>query len=87
MSSFRFCNAVRMIPCFALAISLIWWRGPDWHLVRGTFAVVSWPWIVLAVALNLLSVVVRAAAWNTVFRQPTSASTGWSTPVRSRSES
>jgi uncharacterized membrane protein YbhN (UPF0104 family) len=54
---------------FGLAISLIWWRGPDWHLVRGTFAVVSWPWIVLAVALNLLSVVVRAAAWNTVIRE------------------
>jgi uncharacterized membrane protein YbhN (UPF0104 family) len=54
---------------FALAISLIWWRGPDWHLVRGTFAVVSWPWIVLAVALNLFSVVVRAAAWNTVIRE------------------
>ena len=29
-----------------LAISLIWWRGPDWHLVRTTFAAASWPWIV-----------------------------------------
>ena len=52
-----------------LAISLIWWRGPDWHLVRTTFAAASWPWIVFAVVLNLISVVVRAAAWNTVIRE------------------
>jgi uncharacterized protein (TIRG00374 family) len=54
---------------FAVAISLIWWRGPDWHLVRDTFTVVSWPWVALAVALNLASVVVRSLAWNTVIRQ------------------
>jgi uncharacterized protein (TIRG00374 family) len=58
---------------FAVAISLIWWRGPDWHLVRDTFASVSWPWIVLAVFLNLCSVVVRAAAWNTVIREAVTA--------------
>ena len=52
-----------------LAISLIWWRGPNWHLVRTTFAAASWPWIVFAVVLNLISVVVRAAAWNTVIRE------------------
>ena len=38
---------------FAVAISLIWWRGPDWHLVRHNFGSVSWPWIVLAIFLNL----------------------------------
>jgi uncharacterized membrane protein YbhN (UPF0104 family) len=57
------------IALLALAISLIWWRGPDWHLVRDTFAAVRWPWIVLAVGLNLVSVVVRSLAWNTVIRQ------------------
>ena len=57
------------VALLALAISLIWWRGPDWHLVRDTFSVVSWPWIVLAIVLNLFSVVVRAAAWNTVIRE------------------
>ena len=57
------------VALFAVAVSLIWWRGPDWHLVRDTFSVVSWPWIVLAIALNLFSVVVRAAAWNTVIRE------------------
>lgn len=54
---------------FAAAISLIWWRGPDYHLVRDTFGQVVWPWIVFAVFLNLCSVVVRAAAWNTVIRE------------------
>ncbi len=53
----------------ALAISLIWWRGPDWHLVRHTFSSVSWPWVVFAVVLNLVSVVARAAAWNTVIHE------------------
>src|SRR5579862_1897683 len=57
------------VGLFALAISLIWWRGPDWHLVRDTFSAVSWPWVVVAVGLNLLSVLVRALAWNTVIRQ------------------
>jgi glycosyltransferase 2 family protein len=57
------------LAMFAVAISLIWWRGPDWHLVRDTFTIVRWPWVVVAVALNLASVVVRALAWNTVIRQ------------------
>jgi uncharacterized protein (TIRG00374 family) len=60
------------VGLFAVAISLIWWRGPDWHLVRDAFSAVSWPWVVGAVALNLVSVVVRALAWNTVIRQATS---------------
>ena len=57
------------VALLALAVSLIWWRGPDWHLVHDTFSVVRWPWIVVAILLNLLSIVVRAAAWNTVIRE------------------
>jgi glycosyltransferase 2 family protein len=62
----------RLLVPFALlgvAISLIWWRGPDWHVVRDTFTVVRWPWVIAAVGLNLFSVVVRSVAWNTVIRQ------------------
>jgi uncharacterized protein (TIRG00374 family) len=62
----------RFLPpvlAIALAVSLIWWRGPDWRVVRDTFHVVRWPWVVIAVGLNLLSVVVRSVAWNTVIRQ------------------
>jgi uncharacterized protein (TIRG00374 family) len=51
------------------AVSLIWWRGPDWHLVSEAFTEVRWPWVVVAVVLNLVSVVVRSVAWNTVIRQ------------------
>jgi uncharacterized protein (TIRG00374 family) len=53
----------------ALAATLIWWRGPDWRVVRDAFTVVRWPWVVAAVGLNLVSVVVRAFAWNTVITQ------------------
>jgi glycosyltransferase 2 family protein len=60
-----------LIPVVLLgtAISLIWWRGPDWHIVRTVFAAVSWRWVVAAVGLNLLSIIVRAASWHTVIKQ------------------
>jgi len=46
-----------------LAVSLVWWRGPDWNLVLHAFDFVNWAWIVLALALNLTSVLARALAW------------------------
>jgi uncharacterized protein (TIRG00374 family) len=52
-----------------VGISLIWWRGPNWHDVRGAFTVVRWEWVAAAVALNLVSVVVRSLAWNTTIKQ------------------
>jgi uncharacterized protein (TIRG00374 family) len=66
-------RALVPVGLIALAVALIWWRGPDWHLVRHTFTTVVWPWIVVAVALNLLSVVVRALAWNIVIREAVEA--------------
>ncbi len=53
----------------AIGLSLIWWRGPDWNVVRDVFTAVSWKWVVAAVALNLLSILVRAASWHTVIKQ------------------
>ena len=47
---------------------LLWWRGPDWSLVADAFTAVRWEWVAAAVGLNLLSVVVRAAAWDTAIR-------------------
>jgi uncharacterized protein (TIRG00374 family) len=58
-----------LVPVFAIAVSLIWWRGPDWRVVHDAFTVVRWRWVVAAVGLNLVSVLVRAAAWNTVIKQ------------------
>jgi uncharacterized membrane protein YbhN (UPF0104 family) len=57
----------------AIAVALIWWRGPDWHLVRHTFTTVVWPWIAVAVALNLLSVLARSIAWNIVIHEAVEA--------------
>lgn len=53
----------------ALGISLIWWRGPDWHAVRDSFTVVHWDWIIAAIAMNLVSVLLRSLSWNTTIGQ------------------
>jgi uncharacterized protein (TIRG00374 family) len=58
-----------VLPIFAAAGLLLWWRGPDWHQVGDAFTVVAWWWVVAAIALNLLSVVARSLAWNTVIKQ------------------
>lgn len=58
-----------MIALFAAAIVLLIWRGPEWNLVADAFRLVELEWVILAIALNLLSVVARAAAWNQVIEQ------------------
>ena len=55
-------------PPVALA-ALVWWRGPDWHQVGHAFDKVQWEYVFAAIGLNLLSVVVRAAAWRTIINQ------------------
>jgi uncharacterized protein (TIRG00374 family) len=65
----RYWRALVPIPALAIAIAVIWWRGPDWGAVRDAFAAVSWPWVAAAIGLNLLSVVSRALAWNTAIGQ------------------
>jgi uncharacterized protein (TIRG00374 family) len=52
-----------------VAIVLVWWRGPEWGVVRDAFDAVQWEWVAAAIGLNLLSVVVRAAAWNVAIKQ------------------
>jgi uncharacterized protein (TIRG00374 family) len=55
---------------FAAAVgALLWWRGPDWGAMRDAFGAVEWHWVLVAVLLNLLSIIVRALAWNTVISQ------------------
>src|SRR5207245_1886822 len=58
-----------MLPLLAVAVSLIYWRGPDWSLVKDAFTVVRWNWVITAIGLNLLSVVARALAWDTAIKQ------------------
>jgi hypothetical protein len=57
------------IVLLAIAVTAIWFRGPDWSVVRDVFTTVSWEWVVAAIGLNLLSIVVRAASWHTVIKQ------------------
>jgi uncharacterized protein (TIRG00374 family) len=49
--------------------ALVWWRGPSWSLVVDAFESVYWKWVLAAIALNLLSVLVRSLAWRTVIGQ------------------
>jgi uncharacterized protein (TIRG00374 family) len=50
-------------------ILLLIWRGPSLHDIGDAFTAVKWRWVVIAIALNLASVVARALAWRTVINQ------------------
>jgi uncharacterized membrane protein YbhN (UPF0104 family) len=56
------------IPLFAVVVALFIWRGPSFTAIGNAFGSVKWQWVVVAIALNLASVVVRALAWTTVIR-------------------
>jgi uncharacterized protein (TIRG00374 family) len=58
-----------IVPLIAAVVVLLWWHGPDWHAVHDAFTVVRWDWVVIAIGLNLLSVVTRSLAWDTTIRQ------------------
>jgi uncharacterized protein (TIRG00374 family) len=56
------------LPLLAAIAGLLVWRGPSFTAIGEAFASVRWQWVVVAIALNLVSVVVRALAWTTVIR-------------------
>ena len=49
--------------------AMLWWRGPDWDAIPDAFQAVLWQWVAVAVGLNLLSIIVRSMAWQTVISQ------------------
>ena len=53
-------RAALVLPSLVAVVVLLWWRGPDWNLVARAFNLVDWAWIVFAIALNLVSVLVRS---------------------------
>jgi uncharacterized protein (TIRG00374 family) len=57
------------LPFMALVVVLLLWRGPSLHAIGRAFVAVEWRWVLVAVVLNLMSVVVRALAWDTVIHQ------------------
>jgi len=58
-----------VLPGLVALAFLLWWRGPNWSQVWDAFRLVEWSWISIALGLNLLSVMIRGAAWQTVIRQ------------------
>lgn len=58
-----------VLPLMAGAIALIIWHGPNWTSVQDAFTLVRWEWVFAAIGLNLLSVLFRAYAWETVIKQ------------------
>jgi uncharacterized membrane protein YbhN (UPF0104 family) len=59
-------RAVLGLPFLAVVVGLLVWRGPTLSGIGSAFSAVEWQWVAVAIALNLLSVVVRALAWTTV---------------------
>jgi uncharacterized membrane protein YbhN (UPF0104 family) len=51
------------------AVLAIWWRGPDWGAVWNAFDFVEWWWVVLAVFINLLSIIARSLSWQLTIEQ------------------
>jgi uncharacterized protein (TIRG00374 family) len=58
-----------LLALLGVAVGLVIWRGPDWHAVHDAFTAVSWPWVAVAIGLNLLSVVARSISWHTCIEQ------------------
>ena len=50
----------------ASVAGVLWWRHDSLASIGDAFKAVQWEWVVVAIALNLLSVVFRALAWTTV---------------------
>jgi uncharacterized protein (TIRG00374 family) len=58
-----------VLPVLAGAVALLIWHGPNWGSVQNAFTLVRWEWVFAAIGLNLLSVLSRAYAWETVIKQ------------------
>jgi uncharacterized membrane protein YbhN (UPF0104 family) len=65
----RLWRLVIVLVPIALLVGLAVWRGPDPGPVERAFRAVEWKWVAAAVLVNLLSVIVRAYAWNIVIKQ------------------
>ena len=62
-------RAALVLPVLTAAVALVLWRGPDVGVLWAAFDLVEWRWVVLAVLINLASVVVRAVAWKVIVDQ------------------
>jgi glycosyltransferase 2 family protein len=58
-----------VVLALGVAAAAVWWRGPDWEAVWDAFDFVSWRWVVLAVLINLASIVARSISWRLTIGQ------------------
>jgi uncharacterized protein (TIRG00374 family) len=58
-----------LVVLVLVALTVLWWRGPDWGAVWDAFHIVVWSWIILALALNVLSTLFRALSWRLTIGQ------------------
>lgn len=65
----RWVRGALVIVPLAVAVLLIWKRGPSWDAVADAFEAVAWGWILAAIGLNLASILARSVAWTTVINQ------------------
>ena len=64
-----FLRVALVAPVIAGLVLLAVWRYPEFNLVADAFRVVAWEWVAAAILINLLSVLVRSAAWRTVLHE------------------
>ena len=62
-------QAAVLVALVLLALTVLWWRGPDWGDVWDAFHLVIWSWIVLALVLNVVSTLFRALSWRMTIGQ------------------
>ena len=66
LPSSRLARVILGLIVLAAFAGLFWWRRDSLASIGSAFRAVEWEWVVVAILLNLLSVVVRALAWTTV---------------------
>jgi uncharacterized membrane protein YbhN (UPF0104 family) len=62
-------QAAFFVLAVVLALTVLWWRGPDWGEVWEALRLVIWSWIVLALVLNVVSTLFRALSWRMTISQ------------------
>jgi uncharacterized protein (TIRG00374 family) len=62
-------RALLGLPVLVVLGVAIWIHPPNFGVIATAFTQVRWEWVVIAILLNLLSVIARALAWTTVINQ------------------
>jgi glycosyltransferase 2 family protein len=65
----RWARVAASVVFAGIVALLFFWRGPSLRGIGDAFTTVRWEWVVVAIGLNLISVVMRALAWRTVINQ------------------